>query len=459
MKRKTKTKIGRGQNRAQRAIQHGERHFQRIFEMSMDAIFIVDPFNDTIIDVNPAACKMLGYTYDELLRTPMSAIHPHEMPKLKEFAHCVYQGGSCRTDQLTCAAQDGRMIPADIAASRFVGDSGDIYLMAVVRNNTERMAVERELQNLAKFPAENPFPVMRISFSGQILYANKAGDFLLDQWQLRSGDFAPPAWKKLISEAVLSCRRSRMEVKTRDRFFLFHFVPIPNEEYVNVYGEDLTDIRHSEEKFRQLVENIKEIFYIISPDGSEIIYVSPVYEEVSGRTCQSLYENPMSWIDAIHPEDRDRVVKALDDQANGTYSEEFRISRPDGTIRWIWDRSFPVKNEAGKVYRIVGIGEDITAIKEAESNLREAQMNLVQSAKLAVLGQMSAGITHELNQPLASIQIYVANALTFLQNGKVGEVKSNMRAIAENTSARAGWSTAIFRSKALPGPCLWTGAR
>jgi PAS domain S-box-containing protein len=126
-------------------------------------------------------------------------------------------------------------------------------------------------------------------------------------------------------------------------------------------------LRESEERFRELVENIREVFWMENVEGTELLYVSPAYEKIWERTCQSFYENPKEWIDAIHPDDRQRVIDAFSrDRLQGTYSEEFRIMRPDGSIRWIWDRCVTIRGKTGEICRIGGIAEDITERKRAE---------------------------------------------------------------------------------------------
>ena len=129
----------------------------------------------------------------------------------------------------------------------------------------------------------------------------------------------------------------------------------------------------SEERFRQLAESIEEVFWIATPDKSQTIYVSPGYEKIFGRTCQSLYERPRSFLEAIHPGDRSRVEAALPLQACGTYEQEYRMIRPEGTLRWIWSRAFPIHNEQGEVYRIAGIAQDITKRKLAEEKLKSEE--------------------------------------------------------------------------------------
>ncbi|MBA3767113.1 MAG: PAS domain S-box protein, partial [Acidobacteria bacterium] len=133
----------------------------------------------------------------------------------------------------------------------------------------------------------------------------------------------------------------------------------------------LEDLQESEKRFRQLAENIEELFWLIAPDRSEVIYVSPAYEKIWGRSRQSLYENPASFIEGIHPDDRERIIRALPREIQGTYKEEYRVLRPDGSVRWVWARSFPIRDEAGEVTRIAGIADDITERKKIEADIRE----------------------------------------------------------------------------------------
>ncbi|HET9528993.1 MAG TPA: PAS domain S-box protein, partial [Blastocatellia bacterium] len=130
-------------------------------------------------------------------------------------------------------------------------------------------------------------------------------------------------------------------------------------------------LRESERRFRQLAENIREVFWMFDLTKSQILYVSPAYEEVWGRTPESLYATPRSFIDAVHPEDLTRVLAALERQAEGRETEEeYRVIRPDGSVRWVRDHAFPIQNETGKVYRVTGIAEDITVRKYIEDNQR-----------------------------------------------------------------------------------------
>lgn len=122
------------------------------------------------------------------------------------------------------------------------------------------------------------------------------------------------------------------------------------------------------ECFRQLGESMQDVFWISEPTQCRSLYVSPAYEQLWGRNCSSLQANFMEWFEGIHPEDRDRVQTAFFSSAlKGEYDQEYRIIRPDGSMCWIRDRGFPIKNELGEVYRVAGIAEDITQRKATES--------------------------------------------------------------------------------------------
>ena len=143
-------------------------------------------------------------------------------------------------------------------------------------------------------------------------------------------------------------------------------------------------LRESEERFRQVVENIEEVFWMIDLEQNRIVFISSGYEKIWRETRESLYSSPRRWIEAIHPEDRERVRDALLKQTSGDYDEEYRIIRSDGSLRWIRDRGFPVRNADGTVDRIAGIAEDITERKEAEEALR---LRSSQQGALADLGR------------------------------------------------------------------------
>jgi len=136
-------------------------------------------------------------------------------------------------------------------------------------------------------------------------------------------------------------------------------------------------LRESEERFRQLAENINEVFWVRSE--KRFLYVSPAYEDIWGRSRQHLYQNPKAHIEAMHPEDRERILAEYQQgrfQSDDDFIEEFRIIRPDGQVRWILSHGFPVRNERGRVDKRVGIAEDITERKRLEQQVEERRLYL-----------------------------------------------------------------------------------
>jgi PAS domain S-box-containing protein len=133
-------------------------------------------------------------------------------------------------------------------------------------------------------------------------------------------------------------------------------------------------MRESEERFRELVETISNVFWIMHPESQAPTYLSPACERLWGRPATELNGSLDKWFDAIHPEDRERVRKKyLARAGEGDYDETYRVVRPDGSTVWVHDRGFPVRDEAGDIRHIVGVAEDITDRKLVEDELRESE--------------------------------------------------------------------------------------
>ena len=182
-----------------------------------------------------------------------------------------------------------------------------------------------------------------------------------------------------------------------------------------------TALRESEEQFRQVTEHIQEVFWLSDVSKNAIIYVSPAYESIWSRSCESLYGSPRSWLEAIHPDDRERVLEAaLTKQVVGTYDEEYRIVRPDGSIRWIRDRAFPVQDASGSVWRIAGVADDITERKTVEERLQRAYDELEHR-----VAERTAALQE--SQQRLEVAINGANLASWDWNIESGAVRFNER--------------------------------
>ncbi len=136
-------------------------------------------------------------------------------------------------------------------------------------------------------------------------------------------------------------------------------------------------LANSEERFRQLTTHIDEIFWMGTADNSELLYLSPSFEKICGRPVADIYAKPSEWFQLVHPEDRDQVFAvAFKQPVTVGYEIEYRVVRPDGSIRWLNDRAFPIRDSAGRVFRVAGIAADITARKLAEEELHEQNIAL-----------------------------------------------------------------------------------
>jgi PAS domain S-box-containing protein len=160
-------------------------------------------------------------------------------------------------------------------------------------------------------------------------------------------------------------------------------------------------LRESEQRFRLMAETIQDVFWIATPGIKKAKYVSPRYEQVWGRTRQELYQSPQTFLEAVHPEDQHRVksefLASLD--RSEPFSLEYRIIRPDGEVRWIHDRGFPVKGEQGHVILFTGVATDITERKTLEQQLLLAQ-------KMEAVGRLAGGVAHDFNNLLMAITGY-----------------------------------------------------
>lgn len=154
-------------------------------------------------------------------------------------------------------------------------------------------------------------------------------------------------------------------------------------------------LRESELRFRELAENIREVFFLVDMVTGNVLYVSPAYADVYQRSVESLLAAPQSWLDAVHPDDREHTLGAFGKaQEAGSFSFEYRIVRPDASVRWIRARGFPILHDDGRPYRIAGLAEDVTEPKVQELRIKRL------SRILSVLSNINSTIVRTRERPV-----------------------------------------------------------
>lgn len=217
-------------------------------------------------------------------------------------------------------------------------------------------------------------------------------------------------------------------------------------------------LRDSEERFRQLAEHVREVFWVYGVVEERLLYVSPAYEEIWGHPVQSLLDRSLEWIESVHPDDRPRVRAAhFEKLESGVFDQEYRIIRPDGAVRWIWDRGFPIRDAADHVYRIARLAEDITPRKLAEDQLRRQQVELAKTSRLSLAVEMASTLAHEINQPLAAIVAYAQACLGLLRKDQI-DPRALTGALEEivNQGLRAGGIIRHLRDLVRKHPAVQT---
>jgi PAS domain S-box-containing protein len=185
-------------------------------------------------------------------------------------------------------------------------------------------------------------------------------------------------------------------------------------------------LRESEERFRQLAENIDQVFFLNGVKEGRTLYLSPAYERIWGRTCQSLYEDQESFLYNVHPEDL-HIVLGQFKAPEETHEIVYRIIRADGDVRSISARAFPIRNDAGEVYRVAGLAEDITERVRLEKELEKALDVAIESARLK--SEFLANMSHEIRTPMNGIlgmtELTLDTDLTPDQRDYLGMVKQS----------------------------------
>lgn len=345
--------------------------------------------------------SMLGFADDEIAHHVdewFKRIHPDDRPAVMAAVQAHFdQQTPFYSSEYRVQCKDGSYKWILDRGQALWDEAGNVVRMTGSHTDiTERKQAELALkESEARFQAfmqNAPLLAWIVDAEGTLLYANPAfwaivpagvdaaiGQSLRDLFPAEFvAEYLRSNQHVLETGQVLESLEAAPAADGSLRQYLVRKFPLRHQTaaitWVGGVAFDITDrqqaeaaLRQSEERFRQLAETIQDVFFIYSPDLKRIDYVSPAYETIWGRSCAQLYAHPESWFEAIHPDDRDRIRRAIRQQVRGVpFQEEYRILRSDGAVRWILSRTFPYLNEAGELLHYVGLASDITERKQAE---------------------------------------------------------------------------------------------
>ncbi len=416
--------------RVERELRESEERFRAVVETAPIAIFI--QAHGCFAYLNPKAIELFGATHaDQLLGRPVVEVfHPdcraavaerirrldEQREGLPEMEQRILRGDSSEADGAFSA------VPFDYRGMRGALVFGrDITEEKRARQQLEfHEAVLRETGEIAKVGGWNFNPATgRGYWSEEVARIHELDIDTPTSVELGLGFYQGESRRRIeealaaaigqgtpydLSLELVTARGNRKWVRT-----IGHPL-VENGKVVLIRGsfQDVTELyeatealRASEARFRELAETINEVFWITDPEKRRVLYVSPAYERIWGRPCASLLAAPGDWIETVHPDDRGRVAEALvHKQAAGTYDETYRIVRPDGEVRTVQDRAYPVRSADGSVVRVVGVAEDVTDAKRLEAQFLRTQ-------RLEAIGALAGGIAHDLNNILTPVLMSV----------------------------------------------------
>jgi PAS domain S-box-containing protein len=398
---------------AEEARQKSEQLYRCIVETSEEGIWIIDINNKTTF-VNPKMAKMLGYTVSEMMEKSMFDFMDEEGVKIATNNVERRRQGIKELHDFKFHHKNGSNVWTIISTSPMYDENGQYQgALGMIADISERKQIEIKLkhseQRYISLAKVVPVGIIRYDQQGRCIYVNQKYEQIVGVSQ-----------EKLWGETWFNYIHPEDQNQVLEKWsnFLYHQIPfeleyrlvscegkitwvysqivteLDQDENIIGYVASLTDfsekqaiiqdlkstqeaLQESEKIFRQLTNNIQQVFYITDLSVTKQIYLSPGYEKIWGKPLETIYQNPNAWMDSIHPEDKEQIIANLQTpEQRSNYDGEYRIIRSDGEIRWIRARNFPVYDESGKIYRVAGIAEDITTKKQIEQKLTETHKEM-----------------------------------------------------------------------------------
>jgi two-component system cell cycle sensor histidine kinase/response regulator CckA len=392
--------------RAEEAVQESEARLRAIFEHAPVGMTMLDPAG-RFLQTNPALQAIVGYSAAELrsLKCPQIT-HPEDLPEQKRL-HGELLAGKRQyySIEKRYIRKDGEVVWVDMMLSRLLNSQGKVRAVGTIIDITARKRAEealRESEQRFRDTTENAIEwIWEVDVQGRYTYSSPVVEQLLgykpeEVLGKHYYDFFLPDQRDEPKNASLELLATKQPFRNflnqnlhkngQIVWLCSSGIPILDDQrnLLGYRGSDMDitaqkqaeeALRKSEQRFRLMAETIEDVLWMSTPNVYNMVYVSPAYETIWGQSCDRLYQSPQSFLEAIHPEDREQAhYQILANQSQGLpFSQEYRIIRPDGSVRWIHNHGFPVKDDQRRVILYTGVAKDITERKQAEVELRESE--------------------------------------------------------------------------------------
>ena len=383
-------------------LQDSEARYRLLYDNNPTMYFTLSP-DGTVVSVNQFGATQLGYQPQDLIGQSVLSVFKSEehAAVLEQLTVCTASPLKVFQWEIQKVRKDGTTLWVKERAQAVMDHRGQILLLVVCEDITERRLTEdymRESEERWRALFEHAgVGIAQLSLNEQFLRVNSRlcetlGYSSKTMLRRRCQDFVHPddlsVTQGQLNELLVGKYPSfSMETRWHRSDDAWVWVDLTvslvrnassTPAYLIAVIQNIGDRKNAEEalqksetRFRQIAETIEEVVWSADAASGKALYISPAYERVWGRTCASLYDNPESFLDSIHPDDRGGVLAALGKHRGIPFDQEYRIVRPDGAVRWIWDRGFPVRDPGtGHVTHYVGVALDFTERRQAGEALR-----------------------------------------------------------------------------------------
>jgi PAS domain S-box-containing protein len=320
--------------------------------------------------------EITGYTPNELIQLSSPEIVPKEdLQYLIEQLSKHSKKKVALTKDIPIVRKDKRIVYCD-ATSKLMKIGNNEFVVGFLRDVTEQKKAEKQIKELAKFPAENPTPVLRISKDNSILYANKPAETFMENLKQTKSQSLPILLKESVQGSLKSGSSVIVENDYTDRIYSFVVTPVIEEDYVNVYGRDITEQKKAEdalmasiEKYRELINGMNDTALVLDFEG-KIIDANKTAVEVLGYSKEELLSSTPQLFDAtLKPEAIRNLVEQMKTHSLLVFETTHRTKK---------GKVFPVEISTSRVMyngkpAILSIARDITERKKADEALRESE--------------------------------------------------------------------------------------